>query len=119
MQKIKTAAKKRKTMLKEKKEISFWNASKHNELSAKIANLTEDIEELKSEKAVLHNQLNCVDDRGIAAVKKNIADAEASLSKLEQQEKSILPSCRPLLTSALNLKCGVQTLMLQNCMHRE
>ena len=56
VQKIKTAAKERKTMLTEKKEISFWNASKHNGLSAKIAKLTEDIEELKSEKAVL---LNC------------------------------------------------------------
>lgn len=119
MQKIKTAAKERKTMLTEKKEISFWNASKHKELSAKIAKLTEDIEELKSEKAVLLNQLDYADDSGIAAIKKDIADAEASLSKLEQQEKSILPSWRQPLTSTLISKYGVQTLMQQNCMHRE
>ena len=42
VQKIKTAAKERKTMLTEKKEISFWNVSKHKELSAKIAKLTDD-----------------------------------------------------------------------------
>ena len=70
MQKIKTAAKERKNMLTEKKEISFWNTSKYKELSAKIAKLTEDIEELKSEKAVLLNQLDCADDSGIAAIKR-------------------------------------------------
>ena len=104
VQKIKTAAKERKTMLTEKKEISFWNASKHKELSAKIANLTEDIEELKSEKAVLLNQLGCADDSGIAAIKKDIADAEASLSKLEQQEKKYSAQLEAALNEYTNLK---------------
>lgn len=104
VQKIKTAAKERKTMLTEKKEISFWNASKHKELSAKIAKLTEDIEELKSEKAVLLNQLDYVDDSGIAAIKKDIADAEASLSKLEQQEKKYSAQLEAALNEYTNLK---------------
>ena len=104
VQKIKTAAKERKTMLTEKKEISFWNASKHKELSAKIANLTEDIEELKSEKAVLLNQLDCADDSGIAAIKKDIADAEASLSKLEQQEKKYSAQLEAALNEYTNFK---------------
>ena len=104
VQKIKTAAKERKTMLTEKKEISFWNASKHKELSAKIAKLTEDIEELKSEKAVLLNQLDCADDSGIAAIKKDIADAEASLSKLEQQEKKYSAQLEVALNEYTNLK---------------
>ena len=104
VQKIKTAAKERKTMLTEKKEISFWNASKHKGLSAKIAKLTEDIEELKSEKAVLLNQLDCADDSGIAAIKKDIADAEASLSKLEQQEKKYSAQLEAALNEYTNLK---------------
>ena len=104
VQKIKTAAKERKTMLTEKKEISFWNASKHKELSAKIAKLTEDIEELKSEKAVLLNQLDCADDSGIAAIKKDIADAEASLSKLEQQGKKYSAQLEAALNEHTNLK---------------
>ena len=104
VQKIKTAAKERKTMLTEKKEISFWNASKHKELSAKIAKLTEDIEELKSEKAVLLNQLDYADDSGIAAIKKDIADAEASLSKLEQQEKKYSAQLEAALNEYTNLK---------------
>ena len=104
VQKIKTAAKERKTMLTENKEISFWNASKHKELSAKIAKLTEDIEELKSEKAVLLNQLDYADDSGIAAIKKDIADAEASLSKLEQQEKKYSAQLEAALNEYTNLK---------------
>ena len=104
VQKIKTAAKERKTMLTEKKEISFWNVSKHKELSAKIAKLTEDIEELKSEKAVLLNQLDYADDSGIAAIKKDIADAEASLSKLEQQEKKYSAQLEAALNEYTNLK---------------
>ena len=104
VQKIKTAAKERKIMLTEKKEISFWNASKHKELSAKIAKLTEDIEELKSEKAVLLNQLDYADDSGIAAIKKDIADAEASLSKLEQQEKKYSAQLEAALNEYTNLK---------------
>jgi len=104
VQKIKTAAKERKTMLTEKKEISFWNASKHKGLSAKIAKLTEDIEELKSEKAVLLNQLNCADDSEISAIKKDIADAEASLSKLEQQEEKYSSELETAFSEYADLK---------------
>lgn len=87
VQKIKNAVKERKSLLAEKKEISFWNLPKSKELNEKITALTEDIEELKSEKAVLLNQLDCADDAGIATIKKDIAAAEAGLSKLEQREK--------------------------------
>ena len=104
VQKIKTAAKERKTMLTEKKEIPFWNASKHKELSAKIAKLTEDIEELKSEKAVLLNQLDRADDSGIAAIKKDITAAEASLSKLEQQEEKYSSELETALSEYADLK---------------
>ena len=104
VQKIETAAKERKNMLTEKKEISFWNASKHKELSAKIAKLTEDIEELKSEKAVLLNQLDCVDDSGIAAIKKDIPAAEASFSKLEQQEEKYSSEIETALSEYADLK---------------
>lgn len=86
-QKIKNAVKERKALQAKKKEISFWNIPKAKELNAKIAELTEDIEELKSEKTVLLNQLDCADDAGIAAIKKDIAYTEADLFKLEQQEE--------------------------------
>ncbi len=81
VQKIKNAVKERKSLLAEKIEISFWNIPKSKELNVKIAELTEDIEELKSENSVLLDHLNCTDDAGTSVIKKDIAAAEAGLSK--------------------------------------
>ena len=93
-----------KALLAEKKEISFWNIPKAKELNAKIAELTEDIEELKSENAVLLNQLDCADDAGIAAIKKDIAYAEAGLFKLEQQEEKYSSKLEAALSEYADLK---------------
>lgn len=41
---------------------------------------------MKSEKALLLNQLNCADNHGIAEVKQRITSMEKSLNKLDQQE---------------------------------
>ena len=55
-------------------------------MAQKIAGLTEDIEELKNEKALLLNQFNCADDHGMDEIKQHIASMESSLEKLNQQE---------------------------------
>lgn len=104
VQKIKNAVKERKSLLAEKKEISFWNIPKIKELNAKIAELTEDIEELKSEKSVLLDRLNCTDDAGISTIKKDIAAAEAGLSKLEQQEEKYASELEATLSEYAALK---------------
>lgn len=104
VEKIKNAVKERKALLAEKKEISFWNIPKAKELNAKIAELTENIEELKSEKAVLLNHLDCADDGGIATIKKDIAAAEAGLSKLEQQEEKYTSELEAALCEYATLK---------------
>ena len=104
VQKIKNAVKERKSLLAEKKEISFWNIPKAKELNAKIAELTEDIEELKSEKSVLLDRLNCTDDAGISTIKKDIAAAEAGLSKLEQQEEKYASELEAALSEYAVLK---------------
>lgn len=103
-QEIKNAVKERKVLLAEKKEISFWNVSKSKELSAKITELTENIEELKSEKGVLLSQLDYVDGAGIAVVKKDITAAEASLSKLKQQEEKYSAQLEVAFSEYANLK---------------
>lgn len=119
MQKIKNAVKERKALLAEKKEISFWNIPKAKELNAKIAELTEDIEELKSENAVLLNQLDCADDAGIAAIKKDIAYAEAGLFKLEQQEEKYSSKLEAALSEYADLKEQGADFEPPNCMPTE
>ena len=51
-QQIKEKSRERKTVKAEKKSLPAWQVFKHKELAAKIAALTEDLEELRSEKAV-------------------------------------------------------------------
>lgn len=60
---------------------------RHQELAQKIAGLTEDTEELKSEKAPLLNQFNCVDDHGMTRAKQRVASMESSLETLNRQEE--------------------------------
>ena len=56
-------------------------------MAQKITGLTEDIEELKNEKALLLNQFNCADDHGMDKIKQHIASMESSLETLNQQEE--------------------------------
>ena len=83
---FKAKIKERRTLLDEKRATPAIQVFRYRELAQKIAGLTEDIEKLKSEKALLLNQLNCADNHGIAEVKQRIASMENSLNKLDQQE---------------------------------
>ena len=76
----------RRSLLEEKSDIPTIQVFRHRELAQKIAALTKDIERLKSEKTLLLNQFDCVDDHGMAEVKQRIASMESSLEKLDQQE---------------------------------
>ncbi len=84
---LKAKIKKHRTLLEEKKSTPAIQVFRHRELAQKIADLTEDIEELKSEKALLLNQFNCADDHGMDEIKQHIASMESSLETLNQQEK--------------------------------
>ncbi len=83
---LKAKIKERRILLDEKKSTPVIQVLRHRELAQKIAGLTEDIEELKSEKALLLNQFNCADDHGMDEIKQRIASMESSLKTLNQQE---------------------------------
>ena len=83
---LKGKIRERRILLEEKKTIPAIQVFRHRELAQKIAGLTEDVEELKNEKALLLNQSNCADDHGMDEIKQHIASMESSLEKLNQQE---------------------------------
>ena len=87
VQQIKNKAKERKTLLAEKKATPFYQFVVHNDLEKKIAKLTEDLEELKSEKVMVLSSLGCDEDTGIAEVRKSVAAMERNLERLTQQEE--------------------------------
>ena len=87
VQQIKNKTKKRKTLLAEKKATPFYQFVAHNDLAKQIAELTEDLEELKSEKTMLLSSFDCNEDTGIAEVKKSVAAMEENLKRLTKQEE--------------------------------
>lgn len=81
VQQIKAKSKECKNLLAEKKETPFYQIPKLHDLSRRIADLTEELEELKTEKEMLLRSLDCSDDTGISSVKKDIAAMESALKK--------------------------------------
>lgn len=74
-------------MKAEKQSLPAWQVFKHKELGAKIAELTEDLEELRSEKALLLQQFEYAEDAGAETFRKDIAALESNLQKLDGQEQ--------------------------------
>lgn len=56
-------------------------------MSRKIAALTENIEEMKSEKVLILSQFDPADEHGMTEVKQHVASMESAIEKLDQQEK--------------------------------
>ena len=87
VQQIKAKSKERKTLVAEKKELPIYHVKRHKALAVRIAELTEDLEELRSEKSLLLQKFEYAEDAGAEAFRKDIAIMEAALKKLEAQEQ--------------------------------
>ena len=87
VQQIKEKSKERKTLVAEKKALPIYHVKRHKALAVRIAELTEDLEELSSEKALLFQKLEYAEDAGAEEFRKDIATMEAGLKKLEAQEQ--------------------------------
>ena len=79
--------KERKELQNKKKSTPVLRITIQHDLSRQIAKLTEEIEELKSEKLRLLNELKCADDKDIPKVQSEIAKIESVLATLDETEK--------------------------------
>ena len=104
VQQIKNKTKERKTLLTEKKATPFYQFVAHNDLAKQIAELTEGLEELKSEKTMLLSSFDCSEDTGIAEVKKSIAAMEENLKRLTKQEEKYAAELEDALKQYAELK---------------
>ena len=84
---IKEKSEERTALAKEKKELPIFRIVRSRELAAQIAELTEDLEELRSEKVRLLEKFSLEDSTAPAIFRKEIATMENSLKKLTVQEK--------------------------------
>ena len=101
---LKVKMRERRVLLEEKKTIPVIQMFRHRELAQKIASMTENIEELKSEKALLLNQFNYTDDQGMTVVKQRIASMESSLIILNRQEDKYVAELEEALVQYTELR---------------
>lgn len=83
---IKQKLAERKKLLLEKQKLSPLQLAENRRLNAKIAELTEDLEELKSEKEQVIFSFGKADDKGMKDVKTWIDSREAQIQKAEAAE---------------------------------
>ena len=101
---IRDKTKERRSLLSEKKALSAVHVFRHRELAAKIAALTEDLEELRSEKNLLLASLAYTEEDAADKFPKDIAAMEQSLKRLEEQEHKYSAE----LDAALNEYAGLR-----------
>ena len=83
-----TAKKKeRKELQSKKKSTPVLRIAIQRDLSRQIAELTEELEELKSEKQRLLRELKCADDSSVPKLQSEIARIETALAALDETEK--------------------------------
>ena len=104
VQQIKNTTKERKTLLTEKKATPFYQFVAHNDLAKQIAELTEDLEELRSEKTMLLSSFDCSEGAGIAEVKKSVSAMEENLKRLTKQEEKYAAELEDALKQFSELK---------------
>ena len=101
---IRDKTKERRSVLSEKKALSAVHVFRHRELAAKIAALTEDLEELRSEKNLLLASLAYTEEDAAEQFPKDIAAMEQSLKRLEEQGQKYSTE----LDAALNEYAGLR-----------
>ena len=104
VQQIKEKSKERKSLVAEKKELPVYRVKRHKALAVRIAELTEDLEELRSEKSHLLQRFEYAEDAGAEAFRKDIATMEAGLKKLEAQEQKYSAELDKALSEYAELK---------------
>ncbi len=84
---IEKKTKERKAVLSEKSKTSAIHIIKHREFNKQIAQLSEDLEELRSEKAILLQTLELKNINATEILQAEITDLEDKLKKLEAGEE--------------------------------
>ena len=104
VQQIKEKSKERKSLVAEKKELPIYHVKRQKALAVRIAELTEDLEELCSEKALLLQKFEYAEDAGAEAFRKDIAIMESGLKRLEAQEQKYAAELDKVLAGYAELK---------------
>ena len=84
---IRTKTAEHKTLTKEKKQTPVWSLLKRNDLTKRIAQLTEELEELRSEKNQILARFDYTEDKDIHQVRAWVRLKEKNIDDLRAKEK--------------------------------
>ena len=107
---LKERTKEKKELSAEKKATPVLKILRHKELTQRIAALTEEIEELRSEKARLLDNLNCKDDSEIGHFRKELVDTEQAVKRLSVQEEKYTAELEKAFAEYNELKTQAENL---------
>lgn len=85
--KLKEKNREKKSLVAQKKETPLHNVIEHIRLSSWISELTEEIEDLRSEKAMRLNRMNCSDEKDIKTIQNNVSSAEVNMKKYDDDDE--------------------------------
>lgn len=103
-EKITENEKERRNVITERDNLPFWNLPRKKKLTARIAELTELLEELRSERTAVLKRLQYEGDMSISDVKKDIDKAEKNLIELEKHNEKFKAELNSALKKYAQLK---------------
>ena len=84
--KLKEKTREKKSLVAQKKETPVFNVTEHIRLSSRINDLTEEIEDLRSEKAMRLSRMNCSAEKEIKTIQNNVSSAEVNMKKYDDDD---------------------------------
>ena len=105
---IKSKTQEHKTLTAEKKQTPVWSLLKRNDLTKRIAQLTEELEELRSEKALLLSRFDYTEDVEMKQAKAWAKQKEKSFDDLTAKENYCEQELDVALTEFQNLSRKVE-----------
>lgn len=86
---IKSKTAERKSLQSEKRSLSPVHIIRHNKLSSRIAELTEDIEELKNQKNIVLREMYCENDKQVTNIEQLRSKNSDTLSQLDKRNSEL------------------------------
>ena len=84
--KLKEKSREKKSLVAQKKGTPVLNVMEQIRLSSRISELTEEIEDLRSEKAMRLSRMNYSDEKDIKTLQNNVSSAEANMIKYDDDD---------------------------------
>ncbi len=106
---IKAKTAERKSLQSEKRSLTPVHIIRHNKLSSRIAELTEDIEELKNQKNIVLQDMYCETDKQVSGVEQRRNKNTDTLKLLNKRNSELTEQKKHIAAEFKEVRSGVST----------